>query len=66
MCTLEHELTFVGTVSSLPRAIEAFCLLSELEGCIPALETAHAIAGAIDDAANQLTSLAAAVADQHH
>ena len=33
------------------RAIEAFCLLSELEGCIPALETAHAIAGAVDDAA---------------
>ena len=33
------------------RAIEAFCLLSELEGCIPALETAHAVAGAIDDAA---------------
>ncbi|MDG2200345.1 MAG: tryptophan synthase subunit beta [Phycisphaerales bacterium] len=32
------------------KAIEAFCLLSELEGCIPALESAHAIAGAIEDA----------------
>lgn len=34
------------------KAIEAFCLLSELEGCIPALETAHAVAGAIEDAAS--------------
>ena len=32
------------------QAIRAFCLLSELEGCIPALESAHAIAGAIEDA----------------
>ncbi|MEM7228273.1 MAG: tryptophan synthase subunit beta [Planctomycetota bacterium] len=28
-------------------ALDAFCLMSELEGIIPALETAHAIAGAI-------------------
>jgi len=29
------------------EALEAFCLMSETEGIIPALETAHAIAGAI-------------------
>tara|TARA_B100001059_G_C17755083_1_gene539425 strand:+ start:81 stop:1280 length:1200 start_codon:yes stop_codon:yes gene_type:complete len=32
------------------EAIDAFCLLSELEGCIPALETAHAVAGAVQEA----------------
>jgi tryptophan synthase beta chain len=30
------------------QALAAFCLLAELEGIIPALETAHAVAGAVE------------------
>jgi tryptophan synthase beta chain len=32
------------------EALDAFCLLSEMEGLIPALETAHAIAAAVEKA----------------
>ena len=30
------------------QALDAFCLCAELEGIIPALETAHALAGAVE------------------
>jgi tryptophan synthase beta chain len=33
------------------EALDAFCLMSRLEGIIPALETAHAIAAALKQAA---------------
>ena len=36
-------------------ALDAFCLLGELEGIIPALETAHAIAWAVGEAKRMST-----------